>query len=279
MLSNLIKIELYKIFRKPRSYIGIAVIVFIVVLIELSIWIDGQRILDFITQNLYDSFYFQGNLLNGYLISYLVLNTLWIHVPVLVAFVAGDIISGEAANGTLRTVLSRPVKRTHLLFAKFVANISYSTLLVLILSFLSLFFGLLIFGKGDLIVITNKINILPQQGLMLRFIYAFGFGVLSMAVISTLSFMFSAFGNNSIGPIIGTIAVIIGFNIISSFQLPIFNNIRPYLFTTYLNSWFHFFSFNLDKDLILKSILHLSANMLIFFLITIISFRRKDILT
>ncbi len=279
MLGKLVKIELFKIFRKPRSYIGIAVIIFIVLLIEISVWIDGQNILDFITQNLYDSFYFQGNLVNGYLISYLVLNTLWIHIPILVAFVAGDIISGEANSGTLRVILSRPIKRTQLLLAKFIACISYSTLLIFLLGFLSLFFGLIIFGKGDLIVITNKINILPQQGLILRFVYAFGFGILSMGVISTLSFMLSAFSNNSIGPIVGTIAIIIGFNIISSFQLPVFSKISPYLFTSHLNSWIKFFSYSIDTGLILKSIVHLSVNILLFLIITLIYFKRKDILS
>jgi len=44
-----------------------------------------------------------------------------VFLPVAVAVVAGDGIAGEAATGTLRYLLVRPVGRTRLLVAKFVA--------------------------------------------------------------------------------------------------------------------------------------------------------------
>ena len=248
-------------------------------LIEISIWIDGKRILEFVTHNLSESFYFQGNLLNGYLISYIILNTLWIHIPFLVAFVAGDLIAGEANNGTFRLVLTRPISRQSLLFAKFSAGLIYSTLLVLFLGLLSLIFGVLIFGKGDLIVIQSKINIIPQHDLVWRFVYAFLFGILSMGVVTSLAFMLSAFASNSIGPIIGTIAIIIVFSIITSFEIPVFSNLKPILFTSYLNSWRLFFEFELNKILLFKSIFHLILNLLIFYTISILYFKQRDILS
>lgn len=279
MLLKYIHIELIKIFKKGRSYIGFAAIAFIVLLIELSIWLDGQNILDLLTQNLTESFYFKGNLLNGYLISYIILNSLWIHIPILVAFVTGDLIAGESNHGTFRMVLSRPVKRSSLLFSKFIAGICYSSILVLLLGFLSLFFGLLIFGQGDLIVVAGKINILPRKDLLWRFICAFSFGILSMGVVTALSFMLSAFSNNSIGPIIGTIAIIIAFSIISTFDIPVFSHLKPVLFTSYLNSWRLFFEFEINQTMLIISTICLLSYLSIFYLVAVIYFNRKNILT
>ena len=45
-----------------------------------------------------------------------------VFLPVAVAVVAGDAIAGEAASGTLRYLLARPVGRTRLLGAKLVVG-------------------------------------------------------------------------------------------------------------------------------------------------------------
>jgi len=81
------KTELYKIFSRPRTYIAYAAILIIILAIQFAIYADGQKLLDFTTQNLRESFDFSGNLLNGYFISYLILNALWVHIPLLVALV------------------------------------------------------------------------------------------------------------------------------------------------------------------------------------------------
>ena len=130
-LNTLIKIELFKIFKKGRTYIGFGAIFLIIVAIQAGIYFEGQNLFDFIMQQLDQNFQFEGNLINGYLITYLVLNTLWIHVPILVALVAGDLIAGEANSGTFRLILTRPISRTKLLIAKFLAGWTYTLLLIL----------------------------------------------------------------------------------------------------------------------------------------------------
>ena len=59
-------------------------------------------------QGVTDQFDIHGNILNGYLVAYLILQSLLIHIPLLVALVAGDALAGEANMGTLRLVLTRP---------------------------------------------------------------------------------------------------------------------------------------------------------------------------
>ena len=278
-MIRLVKIELTKIFRKSRTYISFGGIAILVILIEASILIDGQGILNFLTQSLSGSFYFQGNLLNGYLISFVIINTLWIHIPLLIALVTGDIVASESNLGTFRIVLTRPVSRSSLLLAKFIAAIIYTCLVVIFLGVFSLTIGLALFNKGDLIVFTNKINILPENDLLWRFAAAYGFGILSMIVVAALSFLLSVFSNNSVGPIVGTLVIIIAFTIISTFEIPFFSKLRPFLFTTYLNSWRLFFEFDIKSAFIVKSIIHLFINALVFYLASLIIFNKRDILT
>ena len=191
-LSTLIQIELYKIFSKGRTYIGFGAIFLIILFIQLGIYVEGQNVFDFITQQLGQTFEFEGNVINGYLISYIVLNTLWIHVPILVALVTGDLISGEANKGTFRLLLTRPISRTKLLIAKFLAGWTYLLLLIIFMSAVGMGIGLLIFGKGDLMVFRESINFFAADELPWRFVSAYLFGMLSMTVVASLAFMLSA---------------------------------------------------------------------------------------
>ncbi|OGU95533.1 MAG: hypothetical protein A2330_07820, partial [Ignavibacteria bacterium RIFOXYB2_FULL_36_7] len=202
-MIKIINIELYKIFKKWRTYIGFIAIAVLVPIIQVAMLIEGEQSLDFMTRNLQQSFIFVGNLLNGYLISYLILNALTIHIPFLVALVAGDLLAGEATAGTYRLLITRPVSRFKLVTSKFFAGIIYTNLLVLWLAILSLGLGIIIFSVGELIVIkTSTVIIFARGDVFWRFILAYGFAALSMSVVASLAFLFSALVENAIGPIV-----------------------------------------------------------------------------
>ena len=54
-----------------------------------------------------------------------------VHIPLLVALVTGDLLSGEAAMGTLRMMLTKPITRTQVVLSKLVAAATYTFILVL----------------------------------------------------------------------------------------------------------------------------------------------------
>jgi ABC-2 type transport system permease protein len=218
-------------------------------------------------------------LLNGYFISFMLMNTLWVLLPFLVTFVAGDSIAGEAHAGTLRIMLTRPVSRSALVIAKFTASVLYTLLLVLFLMALSLGVSCLLFGTGDLIVFRTTLSIFPESEVLPRFLMAFGFAFLGMVVVTSLAFLFSTLTNNAIGPIIGTMAIVIGFTIITNLNLEAFQVIRSFLFTTYISSWTLFFDYTPDWSQIWFSILVCIIHILVFFFTALWIFNRKDILT
>ncbi|HPD64198.1 MAG TPA: ABC transporter permease subunit [Bacteroidia bacterium] len=278
-MTELVKIELFKIFSRGRTYIGIGAIVVIVLAIITGVYLEGQTAMDFVFQSLKENFIFQGNLINAYFITHLVLNTLWIHVPILVALVTGDLIAGEANSGTFRLILTRPVSRTKLLAAKFFAGWIYTISLVLLMAVLSLGLGIIVFGKGDLIVFKGTINIFEENDILWRFAAAFGYGIITMTAVASFSFLLSAFAENSIGPIIGSIAIIIAITIITTVGNTLTKPINPYLFTTYLPAWQFFFDFEPNYAKIFHAIKVELIYSAVFLLIAIVYFRKKDILS
>ncbi len=280
MLRKAFFLELYKIAARPRSYIGFTAIIVIALLVQVAMYIDGSSYLEFLMQPLEQSFVFEGHVLNGNLVALLLLQMLVVHVPLLVALVNGDLISGEAASGTLRLLATKPLSRTKLLMAKFLAGTLYTLLLVLLLALLSLVLGHALFGEGDLVVLrSEELIIIPYDDTGWRFLGAFGVAFLAMLLVASLSLCLSCFSDNSIGPIVTTMAVILLFNIIASLEVPLFDSIRPWLFTTHMTSWRKFFDDPVQWNEITHSVLYLCGYIVAFTGITLYSFNRKDILS
>ena len=67
-MLTVLQIELFKIFKRPRTYIAFVAITAIVVLIQLAFYADGESYVQFMLQAINESFDVEGKILNGYLI-------------------------------------------------------------------------------------------------------------------------------------------------------------------------------------------------------------------
>ena len=277
---TVLKIELFKIFKKPRTFIAFVAIAAIVVLIQLAFYVDGESYVQFMLQTISESFTIEGKLLNGYLICYVILQTLLIHVPLLIALVAGDMIAGEANMGTLRLLISKPISRSTLMMSKFFASTIYTLLLLLWMAFLSLPVSMMIFGSGDLMIFkSTEIVVLKSTDIMWRYFAAFGFAAFAMTTVASLAFLLSIFAENSIGPIVATMSIIIVFTILTSMDLPLFNAMRPYIFTSHMLGWKGFLDNPINYTSVLRSAGILLLHIVIFTSSAIVIFKHKDVLS
>ena len=289
---NLVSIELFKIFRKPRTFIAFAAVAAIVGLIQLGFYVDGESYIRFGMQALTETFQVEGKILNGYLMAYIILQTLLVHVPLLIALVAGDMISGEAGLGTLRLLASRPVSRTSLIISKFIATSLYTLALLVWMAIWALLVSLLLFGADDMLIMKSEVvTQILEKDVLWRYVAAFGFAALAMLMVASLAFFLSLFAENSIGPIMATMSIIIVCTILNTLNLPIFNHIKPWLFTTHMLGWKGFFDVqvNTQNEQVIGSVENLpavlrSAGILVlhilgFLAATVYLFRRKDILS
>jgi len=276
----LVKYELLKIYRKLRTYIGFGLIVILIPLVYWGLSLGGDDMINGMTRGLQNDFLFVGSLFNGWFVSYLVMNSLFVHIPFLIVLVAGDIFAGEATGGTFRMILTRPPSRSRIFLVKSLGAGVYTVSLVIFLAMFSVGLGLLLFGGGDLISFTEEgISIFAQSEAWWRFILAYGLASWAMCAVAALSMLFSSFVENAIGPIVGSMAVVILFLILGNLPYEFFENIRPYLFTTYLDVWRQAFNDPIDWSRISSESLALAANVVVFIGSAWIIFRKKDILS
>ena len=153
---SLVAVELYKIFKRPRTYIAFGAIAALIVVIQLGLKIDGDAYAAFIMKDINDALSVDGKILNGYLICYILLQLLLVHVPLLVALIAADMLSGEANLGTLRLLYTTPYSRSQWVMAKFIAASIYTLLLLIWLAFLALFVSMWVFGTDDLFLMKSN---------------------------------------------------------------------------------------------------------------------------
>ncbi len=297
-MLTLLRIELYKISRRPRTYIAFVAIAAIVFIFQFAFKVDGQSYMDFILQDVKDTFEMdKGKAINGYFMCYIILNTLLIQVPILVALIAADSISGEANMGTLRLLISKPVTRTQLIMVKFLAATIFVFFLLLWMAITALLLSLLIFGVDDMLLVRTKgeeaqILLITKDDVLWRYLAAFAYATVALTVIAALSLFLSIFAENSIGPIIATVCIVLVCTIISNINVPVIErNVKPYLFTSYLVGWKGFFYIGTTEDgetikgtienwaAIRKSLFILLAHIFILVSASVITFKRKDILS
>jgi ABC-2 type transport system permease protein len=295
---SLLQIELFKISKKPRTYIAFISIAAIVGIFQLAFKADGGSYLDMMMQSASDTFEVdRKSVINGYFMCYIILNTLLIQMPILVALVAGDAISGEANMGTLRLILTKPISRQRIIGVKFFASFLFTVALLIFMALMGLFLSMLIFGVDDMLIFRNKGDVsqileITKDDVMWRYFAAFAYATVALTVIAALALLLSVFAENSIGPIIATVCIVIVCTIISNMNVPIIDKtIKPFLFTSYLVGWKGFFYIASDDDnqtikgsienwpAIRNSLFILLAHIGIFFGAAVFFFKRKDILS
>jgi len=270
--------EFIKILSKPRSYLGIGALTLLISIIIFAMKVDGKSIISFVTSSFEQTLTFNGNVLNGNLIAFIILQMLIVHVPLLVALVTGDLVSGEAAMGTVRMLATKPISRAQIVLSKFIAGALYTLFLTFWLGILALGLSRLIFGSGDLMVLNSDgLVILQDADVLWRYGAGFAVAFLSLLTVASLSICLSVFAENSIGPIVATMAIIILFTIIGTLDVTVFDSIKPYLFTTHMAAWRSFFEEPVPFVYIRESIVILILHNVVFVVVSIVAFNRKDI--
>lgn len=278
-MLRLIYYECVKTFFKKRTYIGFLIVLIIVPLVEIAMAAEGEGLLRPRLRSFQQDFFFVGTLFNGWIIAYTLMNALWVHIPLLISFVAGDQLAGEATAGTYRMILTRPVSRTGIFIAKYVTTLIYTIVFVAYLGVLSVGLAVALKGTGDLLVFDRGILLLPASDVAWRFFAAYILAAWSMISVATVAFFFSSFVENAIGPIIATMGMLMVMLIIGVLPVEIFQSLQPYLLTGSMNVWTKVFSDPVPWDDVVNACLWLGGYIAAFAALAWLIFVRKDVLT
>ena len=185
--------------------------------------------------------YFNGLLFALYAFYFAVL----IVLPIFTAAEGGAQLTSETAGGTIQLLLARPISRSRIFATKLVTAVIYLFILAGAFLAMSLLVGLLAVGWGELNIypgvlqMTAKPQYLSQRQALLAFLLAWPAAGVALMPPLAMSFMVAVWVKNPINAVAASVAVYLVLYVIS--EIHFFNELRPYLFTTYTGYWRGFF--------------------------------------
>ena len=276
-MRRLIEIEIYKLFSSNRTYIAFAITIVLMLIINLGLYSDGEELFSFLLQPLQEYFFIEGTVINGNLIAYLSLNTLWVHIPLLTIIVTTYIFSSEFEYGTIRVLLTQPITRTSLLSAKIISMIIYIICFMAIVAIFALAPAILLFGTGDVIVFINGIQFIQENGFLTRFFSTIAFSIISMVAFSSLSMYLALWFKNTLTSILISLGILIVLTLLQTFVFGIFSSWQPFLFTYHISKWQLFFVNEIPFSSILNSVYFLLGMSAFFIVLSIYKFNKLNI--
>ena len=238
----MIRVELVKLFRRPRTYVIAGLLCALPFIV--AVFLATTRIPPPPGQG---GAFLSAVLSNGALYPAAAMALVMpVFLPVSVAVLAGDAVAGEAATGTLRYLLIRPVGRTRLLVAKLVALIAFVLFAIFAVLVTSLLTGLTMFGgepsagvalPADVTSLSG-VTITPA-GLVMRLIATVAYIVVSMLGVAAIALFLSTVTESALGAAMGALAVLVTSQVLVTLDAAA--AIRPYLPTRYWLAWIDFF--------------------------------------
>jgi ABC-2 type transport system permease protein len=275
-MRSLLFAEVLKLTKQSKTYYALAAILLIELLIFVTAYYQGSTILDLLLDNLRQSFYFEGTLLNGNLIMYIVLNSLWFNVPLILMIVTSGIVTDEYKDGTLQTVMLQAVKKWKFMLAKYVIAIGF-TLVVITLMMLSTFgLAYTIFGKGDLVVYIGTLNFFKSADAFNRICWAFASGAVAMVFYTSVSVTLAILIKDSAKTWIAAALFLIITTLLLKVDLKL-EALNSFFFPKLIDTWQQLFYFETNWSQIITNNAILVVYSLAFAVAGIFTFHQKDI--
>lgn len=274
-MINILFNEVYKVFARKKIYIFMAVIGIISIFISIS---------TLATNNMFNS----GNLnqsaemaqneafmelgVNGQSFPINLLDSLaGLVLPIMIIILVADIVTSEYTDGSLKLSLLRQVSRAELLLGKVGALALTLMILILYIMLLGYILGAILLGWGNSLMLKG-VELSPTYGVMFTLL------VYSLSLLPLLSFgmiillLAVAFSNE--GTVVGTgVALLIMLSVANQ----IFHKLSPFFINNYFNIY-NLATSNLGLPHLIFGIFVVLVEGLIFYILSLVVFKRKDIL-
>lgn len=245
MISAGIRSEVFKLTRQSRTWYAVGALLLIQLVVIANAWYQGEAILNLLLENLKKTFVFEGELLNGHLLVYLILNTMWFHLPLILMIVVSAMLTTEYDTGSLRTVLMTGVDKRSFMGSKFIVAIGFTIVMVWLVAITSALFSYLIFGTGDLFVYFDSLNFYSSREAFERLTWAFVAGTFSMVFFSVASLFIAIILRETIKTWIVAALLLVLCNLMLQMEIgPEWWN--RLFFVNLLDVWQLFFSYQID---------------------------------
>lgn len=162
----------------------------------------------------------------------LLFGSIWLF-PLITALVAGDIVSSEDGNGTLKTILTRSLERGQVFSGKLLAALTYAVTAIVLNVAVSLIAGVIASGFNPLVSLSGTV-VQPSHGLLLVWLSLLVY-LIPIVAIACIGLLLSTVTRNSAASVVGTLMFSLILQLIAI--LPGLGGTRPYLLSEQFNAW------------------------------------------
>ncbi|WP_138735596.1 ABC transporter permease [Modestobacter excelsi] len=223
----MIAVELRKLFRRPRTWVTIALLNALPVLVAVLL-----ALTDLAPRPGEGPVFLSAVLTNGTLYPLAALAiVLPLFLPIAVALIAGDSVAGEAQGGTLRYLLARPAGRTRLLVAKLVSIMVFVLVTVFVVAVVGYLVGRLLFDVQPLGGTSVSGTALSSTEIAWRTLMAIGYVAVSMLGVAAFALFFSTLTDSPLAAMLGALGILVASSLL--FTLDAASSFAPYLPTRY----------------------------------------------
>jgi ABC-2 type transport system permease protein len=234
----MIRVELSKLLRRPRTWVTIALLAGLPVIVGIFVKAsglaprpgEGPALLSEVLNN--------GLLFPAAALAII----LPLFLPIAVSVIGGDTVAGEAATGTLRYLLTRPVGRSRLLTAKLATVVVFIFLAVIVVALVALLAGIVLFGIRPLSSISaTELSPFETFTRTVMVILYIGWSMLGLGAIALFA---STRTDSPLAASLATLAAFVGSQVLDLIEAT--EVIQPFLPTHY---WLKFVDFYRDPIL------------------------------
>ncbi|MEU7901658.1 ABC transporter permease [Actinoplanes sp. NPDC049118] len=211
---------------------------------------------------------------NGFFVALAALSVeLTLFLPIAVAMVAGDAVAGEADQGTLRYLLTVPVGRIRLLAVKYAGIVAGAFLAPLVVAASGLASGLILFGGGDVTMLSGT-----QVGFGEALLRLLGVCLFLGVCLSALGAVGLFLSTLTVQPMAATIALTM--LSVASFvlgQIPQLDWLHPYLLTRHWQDFGELLRDPVSFDALTPGLLSALAYIVVFLTAAWARFAGRDV--
>lgn len=196
-------------------------------------------------------------------------------LPLAAGLLAGDAIAGEAAGGTLRYLLVRPVRRVTVVVGKYAAVLAVLALLVAVLLLVGAAVGTAAFGIGPLTTLSGSTVPVPEA--VGRIAVAGLYAVAGVGGLAAIGLFISSLTESGPGATVATVAVAVVGQILGA--LSSLEVIHPFLLNTYSLRFIDLFRSPVSYGPMLEGLGVFSAYAVVFVGLATLVLTRRDVLS
>jgi ABC-2 type transport system permease protein len=194
-------------------------------------------------------------------------------LPMAVAVVAGDAVSGEANTGTLRYLLAVPVGRTRLLAVKFAGIVVWCLACSAVVAVVGVLIGLALFGGGDVTLLSGT-TVSFSAGLW-RLALVAGYVAASIAAVGAIGLFVSTLTEVPVAAMATTLGLTITSQVLDA--VPQISAVHPWLPSHYWQQFIDILRDPMALDKVGHGLLAAAIYAVLFLSLAWARFSNKDV--